>query len=103
MSVIGEVRIFDVMGKLKTIITQEELLKRNMAMMHGLIDCERIRLDIGDKGKKSHNTINCQICGKEVEQKRAGKKYCSWQCSRIASGKRIGFNRQPRVSYKEKL
>ena len=102
MSVISEVRVFDGKGNLKHVITKDELLKRNMAQMKGLLDCARIMLDIGGKGKKSSDTIKCQTCGKEVEQKRAGKKYCSWQCSQIASGKRIGFNRQSGVSYEEK-
>lgn len=96
MSVIGEVRVFDAKGNLKTIITQEELLKRNMGQMEELLDCERARLTFGGS-KKSSDMINCQVCKKEVEQKRAGKKYCSWQCSQIASGKRIGFNKGTKV------
>ena len=97
MTVIGEVRIFDGDGNLKRIITQDELVARNTRFMHGILDCDRVRLDVGYKAKKSSATINCQICQKEVVQKRAGKRYCSWQCAQVASGKRLGFNRTAKV------
>src|SRR3990167_5321840 len=100
--VLYPVTIYDGAGKKIKTITKEEIVKRNYAMMEETLNCERIRLDIGGN-KKSADTIKCQVCGKEdVEQKRAGRKYCSRKCNTVAQSKKFVFNRQASATYEEK-
>lgn len=93
--VLSEVRCYTPEGKLKQTVTQEQLVVRNLDMMMGFMDCERIKLDVGHGSKADGATMKCVECGKATIQKRAGRKYCSMKCNTKAASKRLGFNRTP--------